>query len=256
MALSYDRRVPEELIEVLAPGGWAHSLVEYGRAGQFACDLADLTPEHQQRWRTYEVQPNDDTGPHPMWWAMQMGQWPDGIGPFQRIIEEIKALSAIFELICGLPLFRSTEPPREWGWVLRPSTQEWGQFVHLTDKLLSDNLNKKALDAVKARDRNDDGTNAGTLTRLRFYLTDSTPCSDEFIDDVLKPLREVRKLRQKPAHELAVATTDASLTAQQRDLLSQIGEALRLMRQALQNHPAAREWSPPDHLDDGTRYVV
>lgn len=39
MALSYDRCVPEELIEVLAPGGWAHSLVEYGRAGQFALDL-------------------------------------------------------------------------------------------------------------------------------------------------------------------------------------------------------------------------
>ena len=39
MALSYDRRAPERLISVLAPGGWAHSLVEYGRAGQFALDL-------------------------------------------------------------------------------------------------------------------------------------------------------------------------------------------------------------------------
>lgn len=39
MPLSYDRRAPEDLIKALAPGGWAHSLVEYGRAGQFALDL-------------------------------------------------------------------------------------------------------------------------------------------------------------------------------------------------------------------------
>ena len=39
MALSYDRRAPEELMAALSPGGWAHSLVEYGRAGQFALDL-------------------------------------------------------------------------------------------------------------------------------------------------------------------------------------------------------------------------
>lgn len=39
MALSYDRRAPEELLIALDRNGWAHSLVEYGRAGQFALDL-------------------------------------------------------------------------------------------------------------------------------------------------------------------------------------------------------------------------
>jgi hypothetical protein len=39
VTLSYDRRVPPELLAVLLPGGWAHSLVEYGGAGQFALDL-------------------------------------------------------------------------------------------------------------------------------------------------------------------------------------------------------------------------
>lgn len=37
--LTYDRRVPDELLEALRPGGWAHSLVEYGRSGQYALDL-------------------------------------------------------------------------------------------------------------------------------------------------------------------------------------------------------------------------
>lgn len=37
--LTYDRRAPEALLEALRPGGFAHSLVEYGRSGQYALDL-------------------------------------------------------------------------------------------------------------------------------------------------------------------------------------------------------------------------
>lgn len=39
IVLLYDRRVEPELLDVLKPGGWARSLVEYGRSGQFALDL-------------------------------------------------------------------------------------------------------------------------------------------------------------------------------------------------------------------------
>lgn len=36
----FDRRVPEELMDALRPGGFAHSLVEYARSGQYGLDLA------------------------------------------------------------------------------------------------------------------------------------------------------------------------------------------------------------------------
>jgi hypothetical protein len=57
------------------------------------------------------------------------------------------------------------------------------------------------------------------------------------VEQVLKPLKEVRKERQKPAHALVVAATDATITAQQRDLLNNIAGALHLLRQLLQQHP-------------------
>lgn len=37
--LSYDRRAPEALMGALRPGGWAESLVEFGRSGQYSLDL-------------------------------------------------------------------------------------------------------------------------------------------------------------------------------------------------------------------------
>lgn len=39
MAIAYDRRVPDALLDALAPGGFAHSLVQYGRSGALALDL-------------------------------------------------------------------------------------------------------------------------------------------------------------------------------------------------------------------------
>ena len=39
MSLSYDRRVPDELLVALEPGGFGHSLVEFGGSGMWALDL-------------------------------------------------------------------------------------------------------------------------------------------------------------------------------------------------------------------------
>ena len=39
MAMSYDRRVPEALLAALLPGGFAHSLAEFGASGMWALDL-------------------------------------------------------------------------------------------------------------------------------------------------------------------------------------------------------------------------
>jgi hypothetical protein len=120
---------------------------------------------------------------------------------------------------------------------------------------LSENLSKKALDVVNARTVNDDGSSAGTLNRLGFCLKDSTPCPSNLVELILNPLKNVRKERQKPAHALTVATTDATITAQQRDVLSDVGGALHLLRQVFQQHPTNRNWAAPDYLDkDG--YVV
>ena len=59
------------------------------RVCAFLCDLKQLTPEIQQRWRTFEVD-NAELSPHPMWWRMQMGHFPDGPGPFERFSVSLK----------------------------------------------------------------------------------------------------------------------------------------------------------------------
>ena len=55
MTLSYDRRAPKPLLDVLAKDGWAHSLVEYGRAGQYALDLQLRGYASGNHWATLYV---------------------------------------------------------------------------------------------------------------------------------------------------------------------------------------------------------
>ena len=77
------------------------------RVCAFYGDLAKLTPTHQQRWKSYQVADEENLRPHPMWWASQMGHWPDGLGPFQQFFFELETLKELTERAHGIALQHS-----------------------------------------------------------------------------------------------------------------------------------------------------
>ena len=217
----------------------------------FLVDLWKLTPRHQQRFTTWQV---DDTDlvPHPTWWRMQMGHWAENVGPFEKMLAEIEALNDLWKICFGAPLFRSAERPRDWGWVLRPSSNEWDAFVLATDKLISDNLSTSGLDAAKAPTVGSDGTRLGTLNRLEQFLLTKSSATPDNIRSVLQPLRDVRKQRQKPAHSSADPMTDRSVFKRQRVLAAEVTGSLEALRVFASRHPKVKAagWEAPDYLDD------
>ena len=215
----------------------------------FICDLADLTPEHQRRWETYERPSAENVSRHPVWWGMMMGHWPDGIGPFDKLIVEMEAINELFVLAYGTPLFRTVERPREWGWIIRNSSSAWHEFVLTTDKLLSDNLRHDALTAAGVTRDAPDGSKLGTLVRLQRFLTDKARVAETQARAWAAPLREVRAERQRPAHALDAPMTDATVAARQRNLLADLADCLIALRTLLQRHPKAKEWEPAEELD-------
>lgn len=219
------------------------------RVAAFYGDLDDLTPEHQQRWASFQVH-EDGNIPHPVWYASQMGHWPDGIGPFTRLAQELKAISDLFENMWGARLFRSHELPDDFGWILRADQREWDHFIHSFDKLLSDNIDGTALDKAKVPRVNEKKERLGTLSRLALFMTMNHVKADA-VKWVMKPLREVRTARQKPAHALRTNVTDRTFIRKQRDLLHDVNEVLINIRQWLSSHPRNRDWKEawPDAKD-------
>jgi hypothetical protein len=213
------------------------------RVAAFYGDLADITPEHQQRWRTYEV-PRDGLYPHPVWWGAQMGHWPDGLGPFDRLFYELDNISDLFERVWGKPILTTVKRPSEFGWILRPSQREWDEFIVQLDKVLSENLSHAALNAAGVLKHDGSGNSMGTLSRLESFMVSNRVAADR-AKEVLRPLRAVRSARQKPAHALRKNVTDKTFVHRQVDLLHDVNESLLAMRYWLASHPKNREsWKP------------
>lgn len=213
------------------------------RVVAFYGDLDDLTPEHQQRWASYQVDANG-VDPHPVWFASQMGNWPDGIGPFERLTQELRNIGDLFENVWGTRLFKTHEAPDDFGWILRADQREWDHFIHSLDKLLADNLDASALDKAGVMKRNAAGQQLGTLARLELFMT-SNHVPTEKAQWALAPLKEVRKARQKPALALRTNITDRTFVYRQKQLMHDVDEVLINIRQWLVSHPRNRGWHDP-----------
>jgi len=217
------------------------------RLAVFVGDLSRLSPEHQQRWRTFQA---DDASlkPHPTWFANQMGHWTDDIGPFQRFFMELTNINSLYQLAFGQDLFITTDRPDDMGWILRASQKEWDEQIVLLDKLLSDNIRHEALDAASVPRKDEDNRDMGTIQRLQ-KLMELTRLSPAMIQSTLKPFRDVRSARQKPAHAIRKNLSDKTFAHKQVALMGQIDESLHGLRVWLTSHPNADSWKP--EFEDG-----
>jgi len=219
----------------------------------FLHDLVMLPARHQTRLSTFE---RDSTNlfPHPDWWDREIGgRWIETIGPFTKILWELKAINELWSIAFGTTLFATVERPRAWGWMLRPTTGSWNEFIHLTDKLLSENIRNKGLDAAGAPKTDAAGKPLASLTRLQErLLSASSKATVENVRFVLQPLRDVRKERQNPAHKIEDTVTYANVVNKQRDLLRDVADSLHAIRLFAQTHPAVRAsgWTPPAFIDN------
>ncbi|MER8026724.1 hypothetical protein [Glutamicibacter protophormiae] len=251
---AYDNReVPNKDRVGLMHLGFAYDMRRYDteisdspiirRVAAFYGDLEDLTPAHQQRWASYQVE-DEGISPHPVWYGSQMGHWPDGVGPFERLTLELKSINDLFENVWNARLFRVHEPPEDFGWLLRADQREWDHFILSFDKMLSDNINGAALDVAGVPKKNERGDSIGTIGRLELFMT-SNNVSPEQAKWAVKPIRDIRSARQKPAHILRTNVSDHTFIRKQRDLIHDVDEVLINIRQWLSSHPRNQDWKEP-----------
>lgn len=222
------------------------------RVTAFYCDLTKLTAEHQRRWETYQVD-GANLQPHPLWWNAQMGRWPDGLGPIDRMFVELRNINTLCDTAFGASLFRSTDRPEDMGWLLRPARREWDDFILQLDKVLSDNLRSDFFNAIGAPVFDQNGVRIGTLSRLQQFIHGCGVPLDE-TKRVLKPLTDVRKARQKPAHTIRQNLSDQTFIHQQVALLERINSTLFFVRHLLATHPRCVNWE--DKHEDLKYYVI
>lgn len=160
------------------------------------------------------------------------------------------------------PSFRETfegdRRPLGFASMLRPTPSNFHDFVQTLDKMLSENLSRQffkndlSMDQrIEAKDGTVEKRPLGTLVLLERWLSDRYRDVDgvDVAREVLEAFREVRKIRQVPAHRLDQDEYDLTLPRQQDELLTRIIHALTILRLVFFAHPLAKGYSPPSWLD-------
>jgi hypothetical protein len=219
--------------------------------------LAGLSPEHQRLWHARSLPHHYKL--HPDYYRATIEvSWGIKLSIFEALPMELKVINEMAALMGKPPLFRQTfaaDRPKEFGFLLRPTLAEFNAFVLLLDKMLSDNLNKDffAGDIPLEEDRNRaDGKievrQKGTIALLEEWVQmHYRPHDKEPVEAMFKTFREVRRLRQQPAHSLKENVFDMSYFKTQRGLVVDAYDAVRTLRLCLANHPNVQRKPPEIH---------
>jgi hypothetical protein len=178
-----------------------------------------------------------------------LGEFPECGSVYSAILEEQRILNDLATAIGKPPLFRRTESafPRGFSPLLRPTRKAYLQFVHMLDKMLSDNIDKAFFggdvpleNETVRKDGRVQVIQKGTLRLLDEWLRKSVRFpTDEPYTSIVDPLREVRRLRQGPAHALEDDDYDIAYTRKQDELVGRVHYALSGLCIVLSQHPRA-----------------
>ncbi len=223
--------------------------------------LSDLSPEHQQIWNAHvAVGPcsmNSDYGR-----ATICGEWPIHYSAYRALLTEQIEINKLTQLIGKPSLFKETfdnDRPKGFAPMLRPTRRNFDEFVCLLDKILSENINRDFFRGdvpLERRVKRSDGAfevdRPGTIQLLEDWISKKYRSADgeDLAREILEPLRNIRKLRQSPAHSLRDDEYDRSLPSQQDGLVGKACRTLTQIRLIFSSHPRARNnYSAPVWLD-------
>jgi hypothetical protein len=220
--------------------------------------LHKLSPEHQRIWKAKELV--GDYHLHPDYYRNSiLGDWGTRISIFDAFLDELRIVNEMCAIIRKPPLFNNVfedARPREFGFLLRPTLSEYNNFVHLLDKMMSDNINKGFFeDDIELEDEETrpDGKiilkPKGTIRLFQEWMESRIkPVDPAPFNAIFTAFKKVRKIRQKPAHAIKENEFDQQYFKQQRLLVREAYNAVRTIRLFFANHPRVK--ANPPKIDD------
>ncbi len=228
--------------------------------------LTDLSPEHQQIWKTYRIEGKCAMDPD-YFINNILGDFTDGVSIFDAFCEELFQINEMCKLIGKKPLFKQdfkNKRPDEFKIFLKPTLKNYNDFVLVLDKMLSENINKdffrgemELTEEILRKDGTKEVRHKGTIRLFEEWLKSKFKTDEEFFKTIFDPLKQIRKERQDPAHRIDENVYDKNYHEKQDDLLNLAYTAIRHIRLALSNHPNLKDYKVPEWLYDGKvrRYV-
>lgn len=235
--------------------------------GVFICDLAKLTSQKQMLWKGFELL-NQKVCKINSGFVDNLiyGKWITKVWIFHALIDEMTKINK--QCACmGIPkLFNKTfgthfsEMPDGYRNIFLPTLKNYYDFVLVLEKMIVHNISYKTFQKsstfISCVERYDDsGKEKGSLVMFQDWLSKNIDTKEDLTEIIIKPLRNIRKIRQKPAHELTSNSYDVCLYQKQIDLMNETYSAVRAIRLFFANHPLAKSVTIPEYLISGRDIV-
>ncbi len=231
--------------------------------------LSALSPRHQQHWQSHRAY-----GKHKMEanYARRglFGEWTKGVSIYEALLAELLHINKMFKVIRLPPLFRNDfsselakaernaalDEPKGFGLLMKPTKKAFLDFAHVLDKVVSENINREffaaqgiALEERQINNGHISMTAQGTLWLLEEWLTkririhvENGPAT------IVAPLKEIRKLRQAPAHKFIDDEFSIEYQSKKEKLILDVYISISNIRMFFQTHPDARNYEFPEYL--------
>lgn len=248
--------------EYIKDYGMAYKDCEYlDRAvGVLVCDLAKLSAQKQMLWKGFEL--SDQRKCHIGEGFIKnliMGEWINEVWIFDALIEEMVIINKQCDKMKIPHLFNKTfgihysERPEGFRNVLLPTLKNFYDFVLVLEKMIVHNISYKTFQTeaqyIHSVDRKDEtGNFKGSLAMLEEWLILNLRTPENVTDVIIKPLRNIREIRQKPAHELISNKYDITLYKKQIDLMNDTYSAINAIRVLFSHQPLSKDVKIPEYL--------
>lgn len=227
--------------------------------------LRHLSREHQELWKRHEMM--GEYLLHPVYRNVAVGNWHKGVSIFDAITEEMHVINEMAERMGRPPLFKENytgeKRPRKFGFLLRPTLEEFNAFVQLLEKMISGNINVAFFNnevSAEYVEKRSDGTvlakPKGSVNILKDWFggpahRPADAESEAEMERMFATFKRIIKLRQEPAHAVKEDVFDQAYVRQQRELVIETYYAVRALRMAFGGHSNVAGYEVPEHLLKG-----
>ena len=235
--------------------------------GVFLRDLSNLSSQKQMLWKGFEIDEKTKCKIHKGFFKnLILGEWVEEYWIFHALLEEMIIINKQCKKM-GIPMLFNktfeTDPyntPDGYRNIFLPTLKNYYDFVLVLEKMVVHNISYKTFQKdshlIRAVERKDEsGKEKGSLQMFEEWLNKNIRTQESFRELIIEPLRYIRSVRQKPAHELCRNDYDLTLYQKQIDLMNSTYTAIRAIRLFFSNHPDAKDIEISDTLRSGIGIV-
>lgn len=156
---------------------------------------------------------------------------------YSSIIQEITNINLLTKEIYQEQFFLheyENERPIDFNMIYIPTKKAYLNYILEFEKIVINNINIKFLKRNNVSTRNQEGEALGSIALLSTFIKEIKP---EIEQQIIKPLKNLRKLRQTPAHKIEKDTYDQKYFDIQHSITVEVFESLNLLRKVLQLNP-------------------